>query len=107
MEWYKNDDNRYNYHNALIKDNKIINLPKRKDFLEWAAKHKDKMKFFMNFTGTHSHIIYEFDKNNNMIYQFTNRDKIGYALDLCGHPYAAKFYADSDRCVMCDLKEIL
>lgn len=107
VEWYKRDDNRYDYHNALLRDNITINLPKRQDFLKWCIKNKNKLTHFMNFTGTHSQTIYEFDKNNNMIYQFTDRDKIGYALDLCGHPYAAKFYADSDRCVMCDLKEIL
>ena len=64
VDWYtsvKKDD----YHSILVRENKIFNLPKRKDLFN--------------------------DPNN---------------IANCGHPYFSRCYADSDRCLECDLEEL-
>ena len=105
LDWYKNvkkDD----YHDILVKENKIFNLPKRKDLLKWIAKHQKVLSLMKNYKITHFDNILSFDENNNFIYEVKGRFNDPNNIAKCGHPYFSRCYADSDRCLECDLEEL-
>lgn len=105
IDWYKSvkkDD----YHDILIKENKIFNLPKRKDFLKWIIKHKAILSLMKNYKETHFDNILAFDENNNFIYEAESRFNDPNNMADCGHPYFSRCYADSDKCLKCDLEEL-
>ena len=105
IEWLKNVDKKH-YHDILISENKIFNLPKRKDLLKWLLKYPDIINQMKNYRNNHFDCILRFDKNNNFIYESDHRFEDNNFMASCGHPYFSKCYADSDKCLMCDLEEL-
>ena len=105
VDWYasvKKDD----YHSILIRENKIFNLPRRKDLLKWIAKHKQVLSLMKNYKATHFDSILSFDEENNFIYEVKSRFNDPNNVASCGHPYFSRCYTDSDRCLECDLEEL-
>lgn len=105
IEWYKQIDKAH-YHENLIRDNELFNLPKRKDLLAWISKHKNVLNLMKNYEATHFDTILGFDEHNNFCYESYNRFKDNNFIAECGHPYFSRCYADSDKCLCCDLEEI-
>ena len=105
IEWYKNIDKAH-YHENLIRDNELFNLPRRKDLLKWIAKHKNILALMKNYEYTHFDNILGFNENNNFCYEAYNRFKDKNYVAECGHQYFSRCYADSDRCLACDLEEL-
>ena len=58
------------------------------------------------YNNTHFSTILTFDSNNNFIYEYENRFNDDNFMADCGHPHFSKCYADSDKCLMCDVEEI-
>ena len=104
-EWLKNVDKKH-YHDILIEENKIFNLPKRMDLLKWLLKRPQILQNMQNYKSTHFDTILNFDQNNNFIYESFERFKDNNFMADCGHPYFSRCYADSDKCLMCDLEEL-
>ncbi len=105
LDWLKSVDKEH-YHEHLINENKIFNLPRRKDLLKWLFKHSDILNKMKNYKATHFDTIVAFDNNNNFIYEYDNRfDDVNF-INKCGHPYFSKCYLDNNRCLMCDLEEM-
>lgn len=105
LEWYRNVDKR-EYHKHLIEDNKIFNLPKRNDLLRWIFRHDDILLLMKNYKSNHFSSILCFDKENNLIPEYEDRFNDNNFIAECGHPYFSRCYADSDKCLMCDLEEL-
>lgn len=105
IEWYNTID-KTQYHKTLIRDNKIFNLPKRKDLLNWIARRPKVLNMVKSYNNTHFSTILTFDSNNNFIYEYENRFNDDNFMADCGHPHFSKCYADSDKCLMCDVEEI-
>ena len=104
-EWLKNVDKKH-YHDILIEENKIFNLPKRMNLLKWLLKHPHILQNMKNYKSTHFDTILNFDQNNNFIYESFERFEDNNFMADCGHPYFSRCYADSDKCLMCDLEEL-
>ena len=105
IDWYNQVDKQH-YHEHLIKENKLFNLPKRKDLLNWIIRHDNVLLLMKNYTKTHFNTILGFDENNEWIYEFNDRFHDSNFIAECGHPYFSRCYADSDKCLMCDLEEL-
>ena len=105
LEWY-NNVNKNNYHETLIRENEIFNLPKRNDLLKWLIRHPNILNMMKSYETTHFSTILGFDENNNLISEYDNRFNDKNFMAECGHPHFSKCYADSDRCLMCDIEEI-
>lgn len=105
VEWYKNV-NKERYHELLIKENTIFNLPKRKDLLRWLCNHPNVLSLMKHYKETHFDTIYTFDDNNQLIPEIQHRFNSQDFNAECGHQYFSRCYADSDRCLICDLEEI-
>ena len=105
LEWLKNVDKK-EYHKHLIEENRIFNLPKRNDLLRWIIKHPDTIDLMKNYKYNHSKMIISFDNGNNFTYEYYNRFKDDNFISNCGHPYFSRCYADSEKCLMCDIEEI-
>ena len=104
-EWYKQVEKAH-YHEHLIRDNELFNLPKRKELLNWVSRHKSVLDLMKNYEATHFATILGFDEKNNFCYEAYNRFKDNNFTAECGHQYFSRCYADSDRCLCCDLEEI-
>lgn len=105
INWYNQVDKQH-YHEHLIKENNLFNLPKRKDLLNWIIRHDNVLLLMKNYTKTHFNTILGFDENNQWIYEFNDRFHDSNFIAECGHPYFSRCYADSDKCLMCDLEEL-
>lgn len=105
IEWYKQVD-KTNYHDILVKENSIFNLPKRDHFLQWIVKHPNILNIAKAYNNNHFNNIITFDKNNNIVYEFKERFKDINTVNTCGHPYFSQCYADSNRCMLCDIEEL-
>lgn len=105
ISWYRKV-NKCNYHDTLIKENKIFNLPKRHDLLIWISKHPKILSLMKNYKSTHFNDIYTFNKRNDLIPEEFHRFEDNNFTASCGHQYFSRCYADSDRCLMCDLEEM-
>jgi hypothetical protein len=105
IDWYSKVDKRH-YHDILIKENKIFNLPRRYDLLNWICKHPKILALMKNYKATHFNDIYTFDKNNNLIQEEFHRFNDDNFVAECGHQYFSRCYADSDKCFACDLEEL-
>lgn len=105
IDWLKNVDKKH-YHDILIEENKIFNLPKRKDLLKWLLKHPFILENLKNYKATHFNTILSFDQNNNFIYESFDRFEDDNFMADCGHPYFSRCYADSDKCLICDVEEL-
>lgn len=105
IKWYASVD-KTNYHEELIKQNKIFNLPKRNDLLKWIYKHQSILKMMKNYKHTHFNDIYTFNDSNELIPEEINRFNDDNFVADCGHQYFSRCYADSDNCLMCDLEEM-
>jgi hypothetical protein len=105
IEWLSSV-NKENYHSSLIKENKIFELPKRKSLLKWIAAHPSILNTMKNYKLNHFDTILSFDNNNNLVPEFYNRFESKNFMAPCGHPYFSRCYADSDKCLICDIEEI-
>lgn len=105
INWLKEVEKKY-YHETLIRENKIFNLPNRKDLLKWLIKHPKTLDLMKNYKHNHFDTILSFDSNNNFIYESCNRFEDNNFMAKCGHPYFSRCYNDSDRCLICDIEEI-
>ena len=105
VDWLKLVD-KTNYHEILIRENKIFNLPKRRDLLKWLTQHPKTIELMKNYKKTHFDTILSFDENNNFVYENCNRFNDDNFMAECGHPHFSKCYADSDKCLICDIEEI-
>lgn len=105
VDWY-NLVNKEHYHENLIKENTIFNLPKRKDLLGWISKKPQILSLMKNYKATHFNTILSFDKDNNYIPEVSNRFNDTNFVAECGHQYFSRCYADSDKCLICDLEEL-
>ena len=105
LDWLDKVD-KESYHENLIRDNKIFNLPKRAELLAWLRKHPRTLELMKNYKNTHFSTILGFDDNNNFVCEVENRFNDNNFIAECGHPYFSRCYADSDRCLDCDLEEL-
>ena len=105
VDWYKNV-NKQHYHETLIKENNIFNLPKRNDLLKWMCKHPNVLQMIKNYKVTHFNDIYGFDSNNHIVSEVLHRFEDNNFRAKCGHQYFSRCYADSDKCFACDMEEI-
>lgn len=104
-DWYNLVNKKY-YHDTLLKENKIFSLPKRADLLRWIVKRPDILEMMKNYKVNHFNNIMTFDENNNLIEEVSNRFNDPNFVADCGHQYFSRCYADSDRCLICDLEEL-
>ncbi len=105
ISWYRNVD-KHNYHDTLIKENKIFNLPKRNDLLKWICKHPKILALMKNYKTTHFNDIYTFDDSDNLIKEEYHRFEDNNFTAKCGHQYFSRCYADSNKCLACDIEEM-
>ena len=105
IDWLKFVD-KENYHNHLIEENKIFNLPKRNDLLKWLLKHPKILNMMKKYKVNHFGTILSFDDKNDFIYECCDRFDDKNFMSVCGHPHFSKCYADSDRCLLCDIEEM-
>ena len=103
-EWYYDDTLKNRSYHKNLCDNAPVNLMNRADFLNWAVKHRDYIEHYHNYASTHSEELYEFD-GDRIINKYHNRMSMNIA--PCGHQYSARCYADSDRCIQCDVEALL
>ena len=47
-DWLKTVEKKY-YHETLVRENKIFNLPNRKDLLKWLIKHPKTLDLMKNY----------------------------------------------------------
>lgn len=104
VDWYAEVDKTC-YHEILLKENMIFHLPKREDLLKWLCCHPAVLSLMKNYQATHFDDIYGFDEHNNLIPEEINRFKDKNFSAECGHQYFSRCYADSDRCLACDVEE--
>ena len=105
--WYKSVD-KVHYHESLIRDNQSFSLPKRRTTIEWMKKHPHIAKNYVDFGGSHPDDVYAFDADDELReLWFDYTTSVKYNDPICGHPYPARCYADSDRCMMCDAKLVV
>lgn len=103
-EWYYDDTLKNQmYHKALC-DNTSVNLMNRSDFLNWAVKHHDYIEHYHDYASTHSDELYEF-VDEKIVMKYHERMSMNIA--PCGHQYSARCYADSDKCIQCDVEMLL
>lgn len=105
--WYASVD-KANYHEHLIKDNHLFNLPLRRTAINWFRQHQETAWSYQNFLSTHADNIYEFNSENNIFLadkSYTTDPKL--TNPKCHHPYSSQCYADSDKCMMCDAKRVV
>ena len=95
------------YHEILIKENKIFNLPKRNNLLKWLIRHPKTLELMKSYKRNHFDTILSFDADNNFIYESSNRFNDKNFMAECGHPYFSRCYADSDRCLILNTNRIL
>lgn len=105
--WYATADKEH-YHERLISDNFVFNLPMRGSAIAWFRKHLQSARSYHDYTNTHANNIYTFDSENNIYLadlNYTTDPK--YTNPECQHPYSSLCYADSDKCMMCDAKNVV
>ncbi len=105
INWLRNVDKEH-YHEILIEENNIFNLPKRADLLAWLLKHSSVLNEMKNYKYSHFDTIIGFDLENKFVYEMYNRFRDSNFIAKCGHPHFSKCYADSDKCLCCDLEEL-
>ena len=108
LEWYNTVDKK-NYREHLLKENKSFRLPKRADFIAFLKKHPDILRNYANYSDTHSDDIVDLDGRAMEMFCCGRCDRgNSFAINPeCGHPYFSQCYCDSDRCAMCDAKNLL
>ena len=104
ISWLRSVD-KSNYHENLVSENKIFNLPKRRDFLTWLSKRPKLVNRLLHYRECHFNDIISFDRENNFCYEEKNRFHNQDFIAPCGHPWFSRCYADSDNCLLCDLEE--
>lgn len=107
IDWYENVDKEH-YHEHLIAENDLFNLPKRRTAIKWMRDHPGTTKRYVAYNNTHSDTLYSFDKNDEFVKEFNSRlTSKKFVNPKCGHPFFSQCYADSDRCMMCDAQNLL
>lgn len=103
-EWYYDDTLKNKAYHASLCNDPPVNLMNRADFLNWATKHRDYIEHYHNYASTHSEELYEFiDGKIALKYH----DRMTMNIAPCGHQYSARCYADSDKCIQCDVEMLL
>ena len=106
VDWYLNVD-KNDYHEHLINENKLFNLPKRRTAIKWMREHPEITKRYAEYNSTHSDTIYSFNNNDEIIKEVNERLTSTSSVNPeCGHPFFSMCYADSDKCMMCDAEQI-
>ena len=106
VDWYIHID-KNTYHEHLIKENTLFNLPKRKTAIQWMKQNPSAALRYADYNNTHSDTIYGFDKNNMFIKEIGERlNSRDFVNPACGHPFFSQCYADSNQCMMCDADHI-
>lgn len=106
LEWIK--EHSEDYHINFIKDNNLFNLPKRDDFLKWIVNYPKIIINYLDLQYNHSNIVYHIE-NKQIVPEVTGRLEPGHwwLNKKCGHPIVSQCYIDSDKCMMCDLQELI
>lgn len=103
-EWYYNDTSKNRTYCESLRNAAPVHLMNRGDFLRWAVKHRDYIEHYHDYASTHSDELYEFiDEKIVMKYH----ERMSMNIAPCGHQYSARCYADSDKCVQCDVQMLL
>lgn len=102
-EWYYDNPIPDNY-NRSINEGMNLNLMKRSDFLKWALRNEDYIRNYHDYANTHSDELFGF-VNGEITKRYHNRMNLHLA--QCGHQYSARCYSDSDRCIQCDVENLL
>lgn len=103
-EWYYDDTLKNKRYCESLRVNPPVNLMKRRDFLNWAVKHQDYIEHYHDYALNHSEELYEFI-DGKIEKRYHNRMSMNLA--PCGHQYSARCYADTDKCVQCDVEMLL
>ena len=107
VDWYITVDKSH-YHEHLLVENTLFNLPSRKTAIKWMRKHPQITRQYASYEQTHSDTIFAFDQQNCLYKEFNNRIMSGeYSNPKCGHPFFCQCYSDSEKCMMCDAKRVL
>ena len=107
VDWYINVDKNH-YHDHLIEENKLFNLPERRTAVKWMRDHPSTTARYVAYDSTHSNTIYAFNENNELIKEFDDRLTSEACISpACGHPYFCMCYADSCKCMMCDAEKVI
>lgn len=106
VDWYINVDKNH-YHDHLIEENTLFNLPKRKTAIKWMRANPQITKQYASYDQTHSDTVFAFDKTDSLIKEFNDRiSSKDYSNPTCGHPFFCQCYSDSEKCMMCDAKRV-
>ena len=105
-EWLENIYGRTNDPNVYSTElrSKMNCLPKREDVLKWFRDHKDIAKDYSTYSDKHASMLWDYDKVEHKY--FAKEFVCSNYLADCGHPMIAHCYADSDKCTMCDAREM-
>ena len=107
VEWYIAVD-KANYHDHLIAENKLFNLPRRSTAIKWMRSHPDVTARYAAYNATHSDTIYGFNENDCLTTELEERLTDDNCVNPeCGHPFFCQCYADSNKCMMCDATQIM
>ena len=107
VEWYIAVD-KANYHDHLIAENKLFNLPRRPTAIKWMRDHLRTTARYASYNSTHSDTIYGFGDDDCLSTEMEERLTDDKNINpLCGHPYFCQCYADSNKCMMCDAEQII
>ena len=106
LEWYNSvDKNKYN--ETLRNECDFFNFPKRRTAIRWFRKHPQIARNYSDYIGSHSDVIYAFDKDDNFYFEQDGRlESTDYNNPLCSHPWLGLCYADSNKCMICDAKSV-
>lgn len=89
------------YHEDLVANCSDL-LIGREAFIKFLSKHKELAKTYATYSDKHATYLYDFDgesyKKNDFI--------CSTHLTECGHPFIARCYKDSEKCTMCDAREV-
>ena len=81
----------------------VKGLPKRADVLKWYSEHPEIAKDFATYDNKHATQLMDNTPNHG----YTCKRFIPTTITApCGHPYLAYCYGDSDKCAMCDAREV-
>ena len=106
VDWYIKID-KNTYHEHLIEENNLFNLPERKTAVRWMKQHPHTAMRYANYNESHSDTIYGFDENNELFKEINERlSSKDFVNPACGHPFFSQCYADSSKCMMCDAQHI-
>ena len=90
------------YHSDLLTHIAPGILAQRQKALDWFNAHKDIANDYSRYDDKHATILYDFKDGEYVQSSFVCTNYLA----PCGHPMIARYYADSDKCTMCDAKAV-